>query len=104
MNGSTNGERIRYQVALSGVVAKVVEELRYEAFHAGKLQQFDAAWRIIMERLRSDPWGFGEFVRPFPHLKMKLHVGSAHPITVRFGIHEVQPLVVIAKVIFINPP
>ncbi len=99
-----NGQPRRYHVSFSGALAKVIEELRYEAASTDRGDQFDAAWRTIMERLRSDPWGFGEFVRPFPHIKMKLHLGSVYPVTVRFGIHEELPFVVIAKIWLITPP
>ena|SRR5262245_46584386 len=99
----SNGKPLRYQVSYSGVISKVIDELRYQAYLTGQLEQFDAAWRSIIERLRSDPWSFGEFVRSFPHLQLKLHVGSVYPLTVRFGIHEKLPLVIIAKVIFVSP-
>ena len=103
MNRPNNGPPLRFQVSYSGVVAKVINELRYEAFLSGRLQQFDHAWRSIMERLRTDPLAFGELVRPFHHLKLKLHVGSVYPVTVQFGIHEEVPMVIIVKVKLATP-
>ncbi|MCI0684400.1 MAG: hypothetical protein L0Y71_19995 [Gemmataceae bacterium] len=95
-----NGQRARFSVSYSGKIVKVIQELRFEAFLKGQQSRFDAAWDAIMERLQADPWAFGEVIQPYPHLKMKEHVGSVHPITVVFGIHEELPMVVISKVHF----
>jgi hypothetical protein len=100
MTGRNNGESTRYQVTYSGVIAKVVQELRYEAFLLGRQQQFDNALRTVLRRLKADPWNFGEVVQPLAHLKLKVHVASVFPVTIRFGIHEDKPLVIITKVIF----
>jgi hypothetical protein len=104
MIATGNGKRRRYRVSYSGVVLKVFKELRYEAFLSGRLEQFDHAWGVIMERLRSDPLGFGEFIQPYPHLQLQARVGSVYPITVQFGVHEQLPMVIIAKIVLATPP
>jgi hypothetical protein len=103
MTGPGNGKPLRYRISYSGVIAKVIQELRYGAFLSGQAQKFDRAWRAIIERLRDDPWAFGEFVRSYPHLKLQAYVGSVYPITVQFGIHEELPMVIVAKIMLATP-
>jgi len=99
MTRPSNGKPLEFRVSFSGAIAKVIDELRYEAFLSGRLEQFNRAWRVILQRLRSDPSNFGELIQPFVHLKLKTFVGSVYPLTVRFGVHEDLPIVFIAKVV-----
>lgn len=104
MSSPGNGKPRRYRVSYSGALLKVVNELRYEAFLSGRAPQFERAWKVILLRLRSDPWAFGEYVRRYAHLKLKAYVGSVYPITVQFAIHEELPMVVIGKVVLAARP
>ena len=104
MNLPSNGKPRRFRVSYSNVMVKTIAELRYEALLSGRLPQFERAWRIILERLRSDPLAFGEFTRTYSHLKLRAHVGSVHPITIQFAIHEGLSMVFIGKVILATLP
>jgi hypothetical protein len=96
MPNEGNGES-KYRVAFSGAVAQEMVELRKKADETGRGKAFAIAFRRIMERLKTDPRNFGEYVREFHELQLIAHVGSVYPLTVRFAYHKLEMLVFIMK-------
>jgi hypothetical protein len=54
--------------------------------------------RIVNDRLRNDPHGFGEALYRLPALKLQIYQGVVIPLVVTFGIHDELPLVFVRVV------
>jgi hypothetical protein len=98
MTNPGNGQPLTYRIDLSEKVALEIKELKKQAADQGKLAAFQTAFTTIIKRLRQDPAGFGELVKRLPTLQQLVHVGSVHPLTVRFSYHLELRLVYILKV------
>src|SRR5262245_9901307 len=104
MNVAGNGQRPKYRVSLLGPVAEVLKNIRDQAILAGNEAEIVAALRIIYERLRQDPLGFGEPLYRLPAMKMLVCVGAVSPISIGFGVHEDKALVVIRHASYMGTP
>jgi hypothetical protein len=89
-----NGET-RFQVHISGVIAKELQRLQKLAAREGKGDAFLSAFRQIVERLSFAPNDFGEPLHRLPALRMQIRVGAILPVFVDFGVCEDRPLVFI---------
>ncbi len=69
--------------------------LHGQAMQAGKGEKFLAAYRHIVERLRTDPLIFGEGQYCLPTLELLIRQAVVSPIVVDYAVHEDQRLVFI---------
>jgi hypothetical protein len=67
--------------------------LRDRAVHAGKGQEFLSALRMMDERLRMDPIGFGDPWYNLPAGKLRVFVRVFPPLVMGYAVHHAQPLV-----------
>jgi hypothetical protein len=98
MAAEGNGQPIAYQLSMSGQVSAGVAEVREQAADIGLLDEFDAAYGAIEQRLQADPLGLGELVKALKHMKLLIHVGVVQPLIVRFAIDEERRIVYLMDV------
>jgi hypothetical protein len=58
--------------------------------------------RIILDRVRDDPLGFGELFRHHKFLNLLIHVAVVHPVAVYFAIQLEKKLVIIQRVFLLD--
>ena len=87
----------RYQVIASGPAKAALLDLVHKALRKGMHQAVLAAAKTIVERLETDPSGFGEPSHRLSALKLVIHAAIVPPLTVTYGVHEEQPLVFISE-------
>lgn len=87
-----------YQVVYSVQIKEKLKELLRKAKKAGKLNRFAVAAKKIDDRLRTDPWSFGELIGTLPWSKTPIHVGFARPLKVDFAIHESKKMVFVRRI------
>jgi GAF domain-containing protein len=80
---------------MSGQTRAAVLRLHRQALERGEGQAFLAAFRRIVERLRSDPLTFGEPMYRLPALKLRIRHAAVLPLLVDYAVHEELPLVFI---------
>jgi hypothetical protein len=87
-----------YHVAYSGQVKEKLKDLLRKAKKAGKLSRFAIAAEKMDERLRTDPWSFGELTGKLPWSKAPIHVAFLRPLKVDFAIYETEKMVFVRKI------
>jgi hypothetical protein len=93
-----NGKPVEYKLDASQKVILEIKRLKQEAETKGIGSAFRNALRRALHRLRVDPADFGELVQELPHLQLLVHVGSVHPVTVRFACHREQRVVYVLRI------
>jgi hypothetical protein len=93
-----------YRLIYPEVVRQEIARLRAGLPDAAARGRFDAAMRNIEDRMRNDPLGFGEYRYRLAHMQLAVHVGSVMPVTVRYAVHEVRPLVFVLEVVLLSGP
>jgi len=95
MSSQGNGEPVPYDVRMSAQTRAALLHLHQQAIQAGTGQQFLAALRQIVERLRDDPENLGEPSYHLPALHLLVRQAIVLPLVVDFAVHEELPLVFI---------
>jgi len=89
MTAPTNGDSAGpYRVVSSDLFRQQVLASLADAVQAGTAQEFRTALRRIWDRLRSDPWNFGEAKYRLPALKLQVRQGAIRPVIVYYAVHE----------------
>lgn len=94
----------RYDVELSGAVARSIRKLQRRASQAGFGDLVLAAFRQIVARLESDPLDFGEPLYRLPALRMNVRSAAVRPLIVDFSVCEDRPTVFINRFNFLPFP
>src|SRR5947208_11088021 len=81
-----------YQVVYSGQIKEKLKDLLRKAKKAGKLKRFAAAAKKMDDRLRTDPWSFGELTGKLSWSKAPIHVAFVRPLKVDFAIYEAEKM------------
>jgi len=95
MTSKGNGQPAIYTVSMSRQTRETLRETYLQALAAGRGQEFLAAFRQIVGRLRTDPLIFGEALYPLPALRLQVRLGAVAPLAVDYAVHEERPLVFI---------
>ncbi len=95
MSNPGNGQRFSYNVQIPAQVKARVRQLHQQAIQRGSGQQFLAAFRQAVERLRQEPLIFGEPLYRLPALQLQVRQAVLLSLVVDFAVHEVRPLVLI---------
>jgi hypothetical protein len=95
MSSGGNGASIPYAVVMSLQTKALVKELHVQAVQNGTGQQFLSALRKIIERLRGDPFTFGEPLYRLPALNLLVCQAIVLPLVVIFGINQERPIVIV---------
>jgi hypothetical protein len=103
MKPTGNGSHIRWRVECSQAVAQTLYDIQDEASAQGRGQQALAAFRSIVECLRSDPTEFGEPLYRLPIMRLKVRSASIAPLVVHFAVSEDRPIVFIRAVKLMSP-
>jgi vacuolar-type H+-ATPase catalytic subunit A/Vma1 len=91
-NGRSSGP---YRVVISEYFRQRIMAALANALQAGTAETFRAAFRQISERLRADPWTFGEPKYRLPALRLQVRQAAVKPIVIDYAVHEEQPVVFI---------
>jgi hypothetical protein len=95
MTSQGNGQPRTYKVSMSEQNRDLVKQKQREATQAGNGEQFLAAWRIIVERLRTDPLSFGDLLYHLPALKLLVYRAVVASVVVEYAVHDEKPVVFI---------
>jgi hypothetical protein len=95
MTSQGNGEPAEYDVQMSQRTMTEVKQLHAQAAAAGKGVRFIAAFRQIIEQLRTTPLTFGEVLYHLPALRLVVCQGAVAPLLVDYAVHEDRPVVFI---------
>jgi hypothetical protein len=98
MTKAGGGPPRRYRVDYLPPVKDALPGLLRDAAAAGIKAEFTDALVQMETRLRTDPFAVGELVRQVPLLHLLVHVGSCPSLTMRFGIHETEPVVFVIEI------
>ncbi len=91
-----NGKPHLYRVIVSEMTKANVKALHLQAFHKGRGAEFVAAFRQIIDELRTRPLEFGEPLYRLPALKLVVRQGVVGFLIVDYGVHESEQLVFIS--------
>ena len=97
-----NGARGPYRVESSVQIARTLKEMHQAAPTVEAAAPLLGALKVIMERLRNDPEGFGEPVYRLANMRLRVRVGIIKPLVVEYGVYEEKPLVFIKKLTLLN--
>lgn len=92
------GNGMTYRLSASGLVREALRELVTRAAAVGVDADVIRAVRSIRERLIHDPLGFGEPLYQLPTGKLEVRLGAVPPLSVRYAVHQEQPLVFLLAV------
>jgi hypothetical protein len=95
MSSQGDGQPVLYQVRISEHDRNILKERHREAALAGRGEEFLAALRQIIQRLRKDPLTFGEPIYRLPAIQLLVRQAVVLPLVVDYGVHEERPLVFI---------
>jgi hypothetical protein len=87
-----------YRVVYSAVIAQGIRALQRRASRQGRGEQFLAAARTALNRMRDDPTVFGEPLYPLPALRLRVRCAVVPPLAIHFAVHEDLPLVFVSSV------
>jgi hypothetical protein len=95
MTGPKNGHSGAFRVTMSGNTAQVLKQFHSRAIARGVGSKFLAAFRIIEQRLRTDPVEFGEPLYRLAALELVVCHAAVTPLVVDYAVHESRRLVFI---------
>jgi hypothetical protein len=87
-----------YEVYASGAIAKALRQIQRQAVQEGRAEEVLSAIRRIEQRLRQDPFGFGEPLYRLPALRLQVRCSLVRPLAVDFAVSEDKPLVFLKSV------
>jgi hypothetical protein len=82
-----------YRVEFSGDLLDRARELGRQATRQGRGQEFAAALRRVIDRLETDPAGWGEPVFRLRHLGLTVYRAADIPLHVGYGLDPQQHIV-----------
>src|SRR5262245_61680384 len=94
MPPSPNGRK-GYAVQLSKAMADTMRRLQRQAMREDRGEEALSAFRRLIERLRRDPWHFGEPLYRMPAMRMQVRSGGISPLFIHFAVSEDRPIVFI---------
>jgi hypothetical protein len=92
-----------FEVSISGATRDLLFRLRERATAAGLRDEFLAALRTILTRLRTDPTDYGEEVFDLRVLQLTIKVGVELPVAVEFGVYPDRRQVLVRTFRFVPP-
>ncbi len=101
--GSSNGHPApKYSVSLTGRANAELVQIGQDAtsFKLGK--RIRNAYRRILARLESDAAEFGEPLYHIQSMRMTIRCAMITPLYIVYGIHDIQPIVVIRRVVALS--
>jgi hypothetical protein len=101
MKPSDNGHA-RFQVSISGVVAKQLKEFLQAAVQAGDEDRVLAAVREMHEKLEDVPGVFGGPLYHLQSLSLDMRLGIVPPLAVTYGVNFANRTVFISRIIFLE--
>ena len=75
----------------------------HQSVRDGCGEQFMSAFATIQERLKRDPWEFGESLFILSPVNVTIFVGMMRPIAVEYGIAIDRRVVFIRRLIYLPP-
>ncbi len=93
-----------YAVHASGVIKRRIVALQEQATLEGRGTAALAAYRQILQRLRTDPLQFGEPQYPLVNMRLQVRKCSVRPFVVHFAVGEEYQIVFIKEVHLLGPP
>jgi hypothetical protein len=97
-----NGQR-RFQVHLSGKIARTARQLQEQAEQEGRAPAFVIAFRSMAQRLMNSPMDFGEPLYHLPALNLQVRHALIGPLVVYFAVHQHRPLVFLKELTLLPP-
>jgi hypothetical protein len=101
VNSSLYGQPAAYKIVITKHVLALTKAEQANAIQAGKGDQFRAAVRQIVERLRKDPLVFGEPLYDYPALQVVVRQAVLSPAAVTDAVHEQQRAVSVQRFSFL---
>lgn len=97
-----NGRHPRdYSVGLTGKASEEILTITEDAKTKGTAHRVDSAFEALLKRLKVDPSIFGEPQYRIPKMSMSIRCAAVAPLYIEYGVHDVQPIVVIRRVVAI---
>jgi hypothetical protein len=90
-----NGHSSEFRVTMSGNSATSLKQFHSRAIARGVGNKLLAAFRIIEQRLRTDPIALGEPLYRLAALELIVYQAVVSPLVVDYAVHEGQRLVFI---------
>jgi hypothetical protein len=90
-----NGQSGTFVVSMSSQTAVILKRFHDGAMKQGRGGLFLAAFRFIVQRLRTDPLVFGEELYRLPALKLIVRQAVVSPLVVDYAVDDERPLVFI---------
>jgi len=87
-----------YRVVNSAAIAQGIRALQRRASGQGRGEEFLAAIRTALNRMRDDPTEFGEPLYPLPALHLRVRCAVVPPLVVHFAVHDDLPIVFVSSV------
>lgn len=101
----SNGRHPReYSLGVTGKASAELLAITEDAKNKGIANRVDSAFDAILMRLRVDPSTFGEPQYRIPKMSMSIRCAAVAPLYIEYGIHDVQPIVVIRRVVALSDP
>jgi hypothetical protein len=95
MTSAGNGPQFLWRVHLSQVVAQSLYKLQNEAAAQGRGDQAKAAFRSIVQHLKTDPTEFGEPLYRLPAMQLQVRTAAVGPVVVDYVVNTEHFLVFI---------
>lgn len=102
---NTNGRHPReYSLGVTGKARAELLAITEAAKTKGTIQRVDSAFDAILKRLKVDPSTFGEPQYRIPKMSMTIRCAVITPLYIEYGVHDIQPIVVIRRVVALSDP
>jgi len=103
--GSSNGHPTsKYSVSLTGPANAKLVRIGEAATSLGIGKLIRKVYRRVLLRLKSDAADFGEPLYRIQSMRMTIRCAAVTPLYIEYGIHDVQPIVVIRRVVALSDP
>jgi hypothetical protein len=101
MNPLGNGQRVRYRIIVSGIIAASIKHEQMRARVDGKGEAFLSALEYVTARMIHDPHNLGEPIFPLRAIQVLVHLVFVPPLALEFAIHHDQPMIFLRRVSYI---
>ena len=98
MPGSNGVSGPRFRVSLLEFANAQLREIADSAAESGSDLAVATALRKMLRRLERDPREFGEPLFHYREAEMTVRCAAEVPLYIVYGVHDVQPVVVIRRV------